>query len=76
MFDPDGALLSLPVEWTDDVAEDPLEVVAAGRSPFRTEGLLELADLVARLHVERSTNHTRRVKRITPCSATNIVGAA
>jgi len=66
VFDPDGALLSLPVEWTDVVAEDPFVVVAAGRSPFCTEGLLELADLVARLHVERSTNDTRRVKRITP----------
>jgi len=41
-------------------------VVAAGRSPFCTAGLLELADLVARLRVERSTTDMSDVKRITP----------
>ncbi len=30
VYDPGGALLSLPVEWTDIVAEDPFVVVAAG----------------------------------------------
>ncbi|MGB8505920.1 DUF5372 family protein, partial [Mycobacterium sp.] len=44
-----GALVSLPVEWTDVVAEDPFVVVAAGRAPFHVARLLELADLVARL---------------------------
>jgi hypothetical protein len=38
VFDPNGLLLSLPVEWTDVVAEDPFMVVAAGRSPFHTAG--------------------------------------
>ena len=66
VFDPDWALLSLPVEWTDVVAEDPFVVVAAGRSPFCTAGLLEVADLVARLRVERSAADTSHVKRITP----------
>ncbi len=42
VYDPGGALLSLPVEWTDIVAEDPFVVVAAGRCPFNTTGLLEL----------------------------------
>lgn len=48
---PDGSLLSLPVEWTDVVAEDPFVVVAAGRTPFHTAGLLELAELVDRMRV-------------------------
>jgi hypothetical protein len=47
--DEGGALVSLPVEWTDVAAEDPFVVVAAGRAPFHVAGLLELADLVARL---------------------------
>jgi hypothetical protein len=41
-----GELVSLPVEWTDLAGEDPFVVVAAGRSPFRTQDLLELAGLV------------------------------
>jgi len=47
--DEDGALVSLPAEWTDVVAEDPFVVIAAGRVPFHAAGLLELAELVARL---------------------------
>jgi hypothetical protein len=66
VFDPDGSLLSLPVEWTDVVAEDPFVVVAAGRSPFHTAGLLELAELVGRMRVERSPDDTAVVNRITP----------
>ncbi len=66
VFDPDGALLSLPVEWTDVLAEDPFVVVAAGRTPFNTAGLLELADLVARLQVAPSRSDTQNVKWITP----------
>jgi len=49
VFVGDGELLSLPVEWTDLVAQDPFVVVAAGRSPFRTPDLLELAALVQAL---------------------------
>jgi len=48
------------------VAEDPFVVVAAGRSPFCTAGLLEVADLVARLRVERSAADPSHVKRIMP----------
>ena len=66
VFDPNGLLLSLPVEWTDVVAEDPFMVVAAGRSPFHTAGLLELAELVGRMGVERSAGDTSGVNRITP----------
>ena len=47
--DEGGALVSLPVEWTDVVAEDPFVVIAAGRAPFHAACLLELAELVTRL---------------------------
>ena len=47
--DEGGALVSLPVEWTDVVAEDPFVVIAAGRAPFHTARLVELAELVTRL---------------------------
>ena len=66
VFDPSGLLLSLPVEWTDVVAEDPFVVVAAGRSLFHIAGLLELAELVARLRAQRSIDDTSAVNRITP----------
>ena len=66
VFDPNGLLLSLPVEWTDVVAEDPFVVVAAGRSPFHIAGLLELAELVARLRAQRSIDDTSAVNRFTP----------
>jgi hypothetical protein len=48
-YGPDGELAWLPAEWTDVVAEDPFVVVAAGRAPFRTADLLEVATLVDRL---------------------------
>ncbi len=60
VFDGDGELLSLPVEWTDLAAQDPFVVVAAGRSPFRTQDLLELAGLV---HVLGHGMHGRMVSR-------------
>ena len=69
VFDSNGLLLSLPVEWTDVVAEDPFIVVAAGRSPFHTAGLAELAELaelVARMRARRSPDGTSGVNRITP----------
>jgi hypothetical protein len=66
VFDLEGLLVSLPVEWTDVAGEDPFVVVAAGRSPFHTAGLLELAELVARMRAERSAGDTQGVKRITP----------
>jgi hypothetical protein len=61
-----GELVSLPAEWTDAVAADPFVVVSAGRSPFHVEGLLELAELVARLTPERSVPRSRRVKQTMP----------
>jgi hypothetical protein len=66
VFDLDGLLLSLPVEWTDVVAEDPFVVVAAGRSAFHIAGLLELTELVGRMRAEQSPDGTSAVNRITP----------
>ena len=47
--DSDGELRSLPARWTSVFPADPFVVIAAGRSCFRVEDLLELADLLERL---------------------------
>ena len=39
-------LRSLPADWTSVVAEDPFNVVAAGRAAFRVDELLELVRLI------------------------------
>lgn len=44
-----GCLHSIPVVWTDLVAEEPFNVVAAGRAALRTQELLDLADLIKAL---------------------------
>jgi hypothetical protein len=64
-FDDAGELASLPTEWTDVAAEDPFVVVSAGRSPFRTADLLELAELIAGL-LRNANSGSEDVKRITP----------
>jgi hypothetical protein len=58
-----GELVSLPAEWTDLVAEDPFVVVAAGRAPFRTADLLELAERIRGL---RAGSGSVDVEWITP----------
>ncbi|MDA8185204.1 MAG: DUF5372 family protein, partial [Actinomycetota bacterium] len=50
----DQRVCSLPAGWTDVEAPDAFVVVAAGRSLFRPEDLLALADLVEGLR------HTKR----------------
>jgi Family of unknown function (DUF5372) len=47
-LDGDGMLKSLPTGWTDAAAPDVFAAMAAGRSPFRVEDLLGLAELVER----------------------------
>lgn len=44
---PDGGLCSVPVTWTDFVPADPYVSVGRGRSRFRVEDLVALAELVA-----------------------------
>ena len=43
---PDGAAVALPLTWTNLVPPDPYLVVGRGRSRFRVEDLLELAELL------------------------------
>ena len=45
-FDERGELRRVRTAWTDLVEADPWVVVAAGRSPFRLEDLIELGDLI------------------------------
>ena len=46
-LDGDATLKSLPAAWTDATGPDVFVAVAAGRSPFRVEDLVALAELVA-----------------------------
>jgi hypothetical protein len=45
----DGTLTSVPTAWTDAAEPEPFVTMAAGRSAFRVEALLGLADLVEAL---------------------------
>ena len=47
--EPAGNLASLPSRWTTVVPEDLFVVVAAGRSRFRVQDLVDLVALVGRL---------------------------
>ena len=60
----DGRLFSLPASWTDVVGEDPFVVVAAGRCPFTSDGLLALAALVDSFWSQPARD--QHVKEITP----------
>ena len=44
---PDGSLRSVPVGWTDVVPADPYLSLGRGRSRFRVEDLLLLAELIS-----------------------------
>jgi Family of unknown function (DUF5372) len=55
-LDEDGTLKSLPTAWTDAAAPDVFVVVAAGRSPFRAEDLVALAELVAQPRADRGAS--------------------
>lgn len=45
----DGSPLSVPISWTDAAPADAYLVVGGGRSRFRVEDLLSLAELVTSL---------------------------
>lgn len=51
VHDEGGQWLHLPARWTDAAPVDPFVALAAGRTPFRLEDLLALADLLAQLEV-------------------------
>jgi hypothetical protein len=50
----DGRLHSLPMSWTDAGAVDPFVAIAAGRSQFRVEDLIELAKQIDEWKLERA----------------------
>jgi hypothetical protein len=50
-FGDGGTLMSLPRAWTDAADPDVFVMLAAGRSPFRVEDLLVLAELIDGLGV-------------------------
>ncbi len=62
--DDEGRLRSLPRAWTDAADVDPVVALAAGRSAFRVEDLLELAELLDRLG--RAGEDGEGVKEIMP----------
>jgi len=53
LHDENGQLFSLPAGWTDATVADPFVVIAAGRCPFTTDGLLAVAGLVDRFRAGR-----------------------
>ena len=59
-----GKLFSVLTGWTDAAPVDPFVVVADGRCPFTTAGLLALADLIDRLRSQ--PDRDRVVREITP----------
>ena len=48
-FNEEGRFMAMLASWTDLAAPDPFVALAAGRSLFRFEDLIRLADLVAEL---------------------------
>jgi hypothetical protein len=64
LHDENGELFSLPAGWTDVAPADPFVVVAGGRCPFTTEGLLALAGLIDRFRSQADGDEA--VKQITP----------
>jgi Family of unknown function (DUF5372) len=62
-FDDDGQLTSIPAAFTDVDPPSPFAAIAAGRSAFRVEDLLALADLLKGL---RPAKGSGRVKKNTP----------
>jgi hypothetical protein len=45
-FDKKGRQCEIPLSWTDVAAEDPVTILASGKSWFRAADLVELARLV------------------------------
>jgi hypothetical protein len=45
-YNEENSLIAIPTAWTDAAAPDPFVAIAAGRACFRTEDLIQLAELV------------------------------
>ena len=69
-FDEDGVQRSLPRAWTDAADLDPFVALAAGRSPFRVEDLVEVVGLIDGLRDTRvcKENYAVTVREILPLS--------
>ncbi len=67
--DGSGRVRSLPAAWTSEAEEDAFVAVSGGRSAFRPEDLLALADLLAGMAEEGGSGVVGSevdVNRITP----------
>jgi Family of unknown function (DUF5372) len=53
LHDENGRVFSLLAGWTDASPADPFMVIADGRCPFTTDGLLAVADLIDRFRALR-----------------------
>jgi hypothetical protein len=62
--DDDATLRSLPRAWTDAADPDVFVTLAAGRTPFRVEDLLALAEVIDGLGGPRGRRAS--VRRISP----------
>jgi Family of unknown function (DUF5372) len=60
----DGTVTSLPTAWTDVVEPDVFVTAAAGRSVFRVEDLVALAELIEVLR--RAGGRKKRVRKTSP----------
>ena len=60
-LDETGRLRHMPVGWTNVAPPDPFKEVAAGRCHFRTEDLLRLVDLVAKLREQIRLDAVRQI---------------
>lgn len=56
-LDEDATLKSLPTAWTDAAAPDVFAAMAGGRSPFRAEDLVALAELIAHARADSGEGH-------------------
>jgi hypothetical protein len=63
-----GNLTSMPARWTSAVAPDPVAAISAGRSHFRVQDLLELAELMSGIAGSSASGRPARrgVKEKTP----------
>ena len=57
--DDSGELKRLPAAWTSAASVDAFVVISAGRSHFRVEDLLELANLIARVREARAPSRRK-----------------
>ena len=67
-YNEENCLIAIPTAWTDGAAPDPFVAIAAGRACFRTEDLIQLAELVTfcKSKMPKKRVHSTSVKEKTP----------